>query len=77
MARLHPLSTRKILKILRENDFEKVRQSGSHIVMQARISNEFGQMTTATVVVPDETEVPIGTLKSIIKHSGLDRSCFE
>ena len=32
---------------------------------------------TATVIVPDKKEVPVGTLKSIIKRSGLDRSCFE
>ena len=77
MPRLRPLSARKILKILREHGFEKDRQSGSHIVMQTRSKDDFGRMTTITVVVPDETEVPVGTIRNIIKHSGLDRSYFE
>ncbi len=77
MPRLGPMSSRRILRILREHGFEKDRQSGSHIVMQSRIRDEFGRMTTITVVVPDETEVPVGTLRNIIKHSGLDRSYFE
>ena len=45
--------------------------------MQTRIRVAFGRMTTKTVVVPDETEVPVGTLRNIIRHSGLDRSYFE
>lgn len=71
------MSSRKILKILREHGFEKDRQSGSHIVMQKRIKDRFGRMTTITVVVPDETEIPVGTLRTIIRHSGLNRSYFE
>ena len=71
------MSARRILKTLREHGFEKDRQSGSHIVMQSRIRDESGRMTTITVVVPDTTEVPVGTLRTIIKHSRLDRSYFE
>ncbi len=77
MPRLGPMSSRKILKILRDQGFEKVRQSGSHIVLQSRSKDEFGRVTTITVVVPDNTEVPVGTLRNIIGHSGLDRSYFE
>ena len=78
MPRLGPMSSRRILQILRVHGFEKDRQSGSHIfLMQYRMRNEFGRMTTIAVVVPDEKEVPVGTLRNIIKHSGLDRSYFE
>jgi predicted RNA binding protein YcfA (HicA-like mRNA interferase family) len=33
--------------------------------------------TTTTVPVPDHNEVKIGTLRSIIRQSGLPRSEFE
>lgn len=77
MPKLGPMPARKILRTLREQGFEKDRQKGSHIVMQKRVRDQFGRVTTITVVVPDEKEVSAGTLRSIIKHSGLDRSHFE
>ena len=33
--------------------------------------------TTVTVPVPDHREIRIGTLRSIIRQSGLPRSLFE
>jgi len=35
------------------------------------------QRTTITVPVPDHKELKQGTLRSIIRQSGLDRSAFE
>jgi predicted RNA binding protein YcfA (HicA-like mRNA interferase family) len=52
--------------------FVKVRQKGSHIIMQKK---EDG--TTITVPVPDHDELRIGTLLGIIRQSGLPRSLFE
>lgn len=49
-----------------------VRQRGSHIVMQKRLSN-----TTVTVPVPNHAELRIGTLQSIIRQSGISKSEFE
>ena len=50
----------------------EVRRRGSHIVMQKRLAQG-----TITVPVPDHDEIRIGTLKSIIRQSGLPRSEFE
>jgi predicted RNA binding protein YcfA (HicA-like mRNA interferase family) len=52
--------------------FVEVRQRGSHIVMQKRLSD-----TTITVPVPNHAELRIGTLQSIIRQSGVSRSHFE
>lgn len=40
--------------------------------MQLRLS-----YTTVTVPVPDHREIRIGTLRSIIRQSGLPKSLFE
>jgi len=50
----------------------RVRQCGSHIVMQCVTPDG-----TATVPVPDHKELRIGTLRSILRQSGLPRSEFE
>ncbi|MFL6375091.1 MAG: type II toxin-antitoxin system HicA family toxin [Pyrinomonadaceae bacterium] len=72
MGRLRKLSGREICKILARHGFVKVRQKGSHVVMQAIAGN-----ATITVPVPMHSEVRIGTLQSIIRQSGLPRSEFE
>lgn len=64
-------SGRSVCAILRKHGFEQVRQRGSHIIMQKRTGG-----TTITVPVPDHDELRIGTLMSIIRQSGLDRSLF-
>jgi predicted RNA binding protein YcfA (HicA-like mRNA interferase family) len=57
---------------LEQHGFVKVRQRGSHIVMQKRADE-----TTVTVPVPDHAEIKIGTLLSIARQSGLPRAVFE
>lgn len=52
--------------------FEKVRQRGSHMVMQKQIPG-----STVTVPVPNHKEIREGTLMSIIRQSGIPRSKFE
>ena len=52
--------------------FVMVRQRGSHVVMQKRLTD-----STVTVPVPNHDELKIGTLQSIIRQSGLPRSEFE
>jgi len=56
---------------LQDHGFEKVRQAGSHIIMQKRQGGD-----TRTVPVPNHSEIAKGTLKSIIHMSGLDISLF-
>ncbi|MDI6752360.1 MAG: type II toxin-antitoxin system HicA family toxin [bacterium] len=72
MGKLPTLSGREICRILEKHGFSEVRRRGSHIVMQRMLPN-----TTITVPVPDHKEIRIGTLLSIIRQSGLQRSEFE
>jgi predicted RNA binding protein YcfA (HicA-like mRNA interferase family) len=58
--------------IVRANGFEQVRQRGSHVIMQKQVPG-----STITVPVPDHKELRVGTLMSIIRQSGLDRSVFK
>ena len=58
--------------ILEDHGFQRVRQRGSHIVMQKRATE-----STITVPVPLHSELRRGTLLSIIRQSGLPRAAFE
>jgi len=72
LGKLKILSGQEICEILTKHGFEKIRQRGSHIVMQKKIES-----TTITVPVPDHKEIKIGTLKSIIRQSKISPSEFE
>ena len=72
MGKLRILSGKQVCDILEKNGFIQVRQRGSHIVMQKRLPD-----TTITVPVPNHAELRIGTLQSIIRQSGLNKSEFE
>ena len=66
---MRTLSGREVCAILRQHGFEQVRQKGSHIIMQKQVPG-------STVPVPDHKEIRVGTLMSIIRQSGLDKSLF-
>jgi predicted RNA binding protein YcfA (HicA-like mRNA interferase family) len=72
LGKLRVLSGRAVCKILSQHGFSQVRQRGSHIVMQKKDGG-----TTITIPVPDYDELRVGTLQSIIRQSGLQRSLFE
>ncbi len=72
MGKLRILSGKQVCDILEKHGFIQVRQRGSHIVMQKRLPD-----TTITVPVPNHAELRIGTLQSIIRQSGLNKSEFE
>ncbi len=72
MGKLRVMSGQEACAILERHGFTRVRQRGSHTVMQ-RVTND----GTTTVPVPDHNELRIGTLRSIIRQSGLPRSEFE
>ena len=72
MGKLRVLSGREVCQILEEHGFVQVRQRGSHIIMQQRTED-----STITVPVPDDDELRVGTLRSIIRQSGLSRTLFE
>lgn len=72
MAKLRVLSGAQVCGILGQHGFIEVRRRGSHVVMQRQDAEG-----TTTVPVPDHNELRIGTLRSIIRQSGLPRSEFE
>jgi len=72
LGKLRILSGRQVCTILSRQGFVEKRQRGSHIVMQKQLPD-----TTVTVPVPNHAELRIGTLKSIIRQSGISKSEFE
>ena len=72
MGRLRVLSGREACDILRAHGFVQLRQRGSHIVMQRQLGAD-----TVTVPVPDHAELRRGTLRAIIRQSGLAKELFE
>jgi predicted RNA binding protein YcfA (HicA-like mRNA interferase family) len=71
MPKLGPYSAKDVCRILQLYGFHKVRQSGSHIIMQKTVVS-----MTITVPIPNHAEIAKGTLKSIIRMSGLDVDLF-
>jgi predicted RNA binding protein YcfA (HicA-like mRNA interferase family) len=65
-------SGKELCALLAEHGFLRVRQKGSHVLMQLKTAD-----TTVTVPVPDHREIKIGTLQSIIRQSQLPRCLFE
>ena len=72
MGKVRVLSGLEVCQILERNGFLLVRQRGSHRIMQKRLDN-----TTITVPVAMHNPVPVGTLLSIIRQSGLPKFLFE
>ncbi len=72
MAKLRVLSGEDVCRILSEHGFVRVRQRGSHVVMQKAAGD-----STITIPVPLHRELRIGTLLSILRQSQLSRSVFE
>jgi predicted RNA binding protein YcfA (HicA-like mRNA interferase family) len=72
LGKLRVLSGDEVCQILAGHGFAKVRQRGSHIVMQKAEPEH-----TTTVPVPNHSEIKCGTLRSIIRQSGIDKAEFE
>jgi predicted RNA binding protein YcfA (HicA-like mRNA interferase family) len=72
VGKLRVLSGREVCAILGKHGFVEIRQRGSHIVMQ-RVDVD----GTVTVPVPNHSEVKQGTLRSIIRQSGVPKTEFE
>jgi predicted RNA binding protein YcfA (HicA-like mRNA interferase family) len=68
-----PFSSKEVAEILLKEGFIFVSQKGSHAKFRSKVAG-----TTATVIVPmGKKEIPLGTLRSIIRQSELpnDRFC--
>jgi predicted RNA binding protein YcfA (HicA-like mRNA interferase family) len=66
-----PLGAKEVIKVLQKHGFEVSRQRGSHIVMRKATAK--GKKIG---VVPNHKELKRGTLLSISKMTGVDRSKF-
>ncbi len=66
MAKL--LSSKEIIKVLLDNEFYFISQKGSH--------RKYRKLDRVVIVPYPKKEIPIGTLKSIIRQSGLNKNLF-
>jgi len=64
MSTLPPLSGRECVRALQKAGFILKRQKGSHIILRR-------QQLFTQLVVPDHRELDRGTLRAIIRQSGL------
>ena len=72
MVKLSVLSGHEVCNLLKSHGFVRQRKRGSHIIMRRS-----GNGRPTTVPVPDVRELRIGTLRAIIRQSGVPRSEFE
>lgn len=64
MPKLPRISSREAIRALERLGFEKIRQTGSHVVMKRTIKEgEIG------CVVPVHRELKVGTLSNILKQA--------
>ena len=65
------LSSKQVVKVLEDNGFVFISQKGSHLKFRNR------EVKNKTVIVPtNKREIPMGTLHSIIRQSGLSKENF-
>lgn len=71
MGKLKPVSGTKIIKALGKAGFQVVGRKGSHVRLKRKTSDN-----VYIVIVPLHPEIKKGTLKSIIRQSGLSDNEF-
>ena len=62
-----PMTAKQMIKLLKKNGFEEVRQVGSH---KQFANKKTGRKTTVTFHIGD---LPIGTERSILKQAGIKK----
>ncbi len=72
MGRLKPLSYREVKRRLEAAGFVEASQKGSHVKFVRR-SDE----VVDTAIVPKKSEVPVGTLRSILQQAHIDLKEWE
>ncbi|MBV9924136.1 MAG: type II toxin-antitoxin system HicA family toxin [Acidobacteria bacterium] len=72
MTQLKPLPFREVKRKLEAVGFQEVSSKGSHVKF-ARVT----PLGTYTAIVPRHREVPVGTLRSILKQAGIGPDEFE
>jgi predicted RNA binding protein YcfA (HicA-like mRNA interferase family) len=71
MPKLGVFSGEEVCRILENTGFQRVRQRGSHVVMQ-----RFTELGSITVPIPNHRILRIGTLRAIIRQSGVGKEKF-
>ena len=60
-----PMTSKQMIKLLKQNGFIEIRQAGSHKIMNNPVTNK-------SVVVPFHAkDLPKGTERNILKQAGL------
>ena len=67
MGRLKPLAFREVKRRLEAAGFVEISQKGSHVKFVRRVEE-----IVDTAIVPKKSEVPIGTLRSILSQAHID-----
>ena len=71
MPKLKPVSGIKVVKALGKAGFQVVGRKGSHVRLKKKTQKSF-----YIVIVPLHPEIKKGTLKSILRQSGLSEEEF-
>ena len=67
MGRLKPLSFREIQRRLESAGFVENSQKGSHVKFIRRVGD-----VVDTAIVPKKSEIPVGTLRSILRQAHIE-----
>jgi predicted RNA binding protein YcfA (HicA-like mRNA interferase family) len=72
LGRLNPLPFRDVKRRLEAAGFVEASQKGSHVKFVRRAGE-----VVDTAVVPRKSEVPVGTLRSILRQAHIDTDEWE
>ena len=72
MGRLKPESYREVKRRLESADFVETSQKGSHVKFVRRLGE-----VVDTAIVPKKSEIPVGTLRSILNQAHIDQEEWE
>ena len=71
MPKLVPLLRRKVMKILKSNEFDVTREGARHTVLEKQVNGKW-----LTTFVPRHNEISIGVIQEIIKQTEKNREEF-
>jgi predicted RNA binding protein YcfA (HicA-like mRNA interferase family) len=72
LGRLKPLPFREVKRQLEAAGFVETSQKGSHVKFVRR-----REQTVDTAIVPRKSEIPVGTLRSILSQAHIDPDDWE
>jgi len=72
LGRLNPLPFREVKRRLEAAGFVEASQKGSHVKFVRRAGE-----VVDTAIAPRKTEIPVGTLRSILRQAHIDPEEWE